>query len=212
MNKAAAMIAASVLSMTSVTALASENICATQEMAKGLISTYNGFDWPDGRQVVDIENLVTVDDEANLHSCHGIWDLADGRHIEGTVTFKLNVAGDPIATYKEETLESALLTSQPRVSETFPTSTGLSSSFTDGARDRLSWEAWFNGLSEEERDGAYYWSARRSSSHPGGCMHLGGRAEIGCLEAKDRLDPSDLRRKTDPYYKAGWNSIQNNVQ
>jgi hypothetical protein len=181
-----------------------------------------------GRQAIDIEHLVTTSSNGENHlSCHGVWDLKDGRRVEGTLTVKTNVAGSPIAQWQQEGWEptpnySSGLKPKPEVlpagkpsgptivPATTDAATTTSASFQDGATDRLAWETWFNGLSGEERDGAYYWAAQRSLKTPGGCDRLGGAGQVGCAEAKTRLSLSDARRKNDPDYKAGWNSIRTN--
>ena len=197
--------------------IAAENLCRDPEVAGDLIKGFNHLKWEDGRQVVDIEHLVTIANK-NGKSCHGIWDLEDGRQIEGTLTIRLNVAGDPMVHWQAETLlaaketydgsdpayRSALAAMQHAMS---PAGTPTSASFSDGAQDQLAWETWFNGLTGEEHDGAYFWAAQRSLPVPANCTRLGGEGTLGCLEAKKRLDPSDARRKNDPEYRAGWNSI-----
>ena len=198
--------------------IAAENLCRDPEVAGDLIKGFNHLKWEDGRQVVDIEHLVTIANK-NGKSRHGIWDLEDGRQIEGTLTLRLNVAGTPMIHWQEETLPT--ISFAKPIAPTFtnpsaptvivvPTSTPTSSSFSDGAQDRLAWETWFNGLTGEEHDGAYFWAAQRSLPVPANCTRLGGEGTLGCLEAKKLLDPSDARRKSDPEYRAGWNSIHAN--
>jgi hypothetical protein len=200
-----------------------DNVCREPKTAGMVLDAFNSMDWPDGRRAIDIEHLVTIANNGdNYVSCHGVWDLKDGRQIEGTLTVKSNVAGNPIAQWHQEGWQPTLPAAKPDVllpvksnpSAIVPavtdTAATTSASFHDGANDRLTWETWFNGLSGEERDGAYYWSAQRSLKNPGDCARLGGLGEVGCAEAKARLAPSDARRKSDPDYKAGWNSIHTN--
>lgn len=85
-----------------------------------------------------------------------------------------------------------------------------SASYQQGSADRDSWEAWFNSLSGPEFDGANYWAAQRSSKAPVPCgsyAQYGSEWMAGCTEAKRRLFPSDIKRKTDPQYWNGWNKI-----
>jgi uncharacterized protein len=79
-------------------------------------------------------------------------------------------------------------------------------SFTDGQRDRQSWEAWFGAITGDYRSGASWWAGQRSSPHPGSCFALSSEARNGCLAAKARLVTSDTRREADPDYWRGWNS------
>ena len=196
--------------------VSTENLCRDPKVAGDLIEAFNHMKWEDGRQVVDIEHLVTLAYRNDGKSCHGVWDLEDGRQIEGTLTLRLNVAGTPMIHWQEETLPTISFAKPiaPTVTNPLaptvivvPTSTPTSSSFYDGAHDRMAWETWFNGLTGEEHDGAYFWAAQRSLPVPANCTRLGGEGTLGCLEARKRLDPSDARRKSDPEYRAGWNSF-----
>lgn len=213
-RKAVFLATAAAISVMCINAKAAENVCAKPEIAKIIMNEFNYVEEGNKVKVIDIEHVVTIDGNNGMHSCHGTWDLEDGRSVEGTITFRNNIAGDPIVSFRTENLGEALL--RYHTSDTIETNRSQSSgsyqpeSFSDGAHDRAAWERWFNGLSVEERAGAYYWSAERSKSHPGSCEQLGGKWEIGCLEAKERLTPTDVRRKADPLYKAGWNSIQSN--
>ena len=86
-----------------------------------------------------------------------------------------------------------------------------SAAFEEGAADRQAWESWFGSLSGDYRAGAEYWSAQRSLPKPDSCYGPGGTNRgdwtAGCLAAQQRLTPSDARRKTEPDYKLGWNSL-----
>lgn len=79
-----------------------------------------------------------------------------------------------------------------------------------GQADRRDWETWFTSLSGDFRDGALYWTGERSKPRPGSCYGPAGQAigdwTTGCNAAKARLRLSDLRRKTEPDYRTGWNS------
>ena len=95
-----------------------------------------------------------------------------------------------------------------------PASLPPSSAFQEGLEDRRAWEAWFNSLPPAAHAGALYWSAQRGLRQPGTCTapppDLGaGMFEwgVGCIEAQKRLRPSDIRRKAEPDYRAGWNSL-----
>src|ERR1044072_3193957 len=84
-----------------------------------------------------------------------------------------------------------------------------SSSFDQGVADRDTWEHWTASLSGAELDGVTFWSSQRSLPRPGTCT---GPASIpaewrrGCVEAQRRLALIDVRRKSEPDYKSGWNS------
>ena len=79
-------------------------------------------------------------------------------------------------------------------------------SFQQGRADRSAWEQWFAALTGDTRLGAEYWTAQRSKQQPGNCV---GTMEFqqACLTAKQRLALPDTRRKVDPQYWWGWNSL-----
>jgi hypothetical protein len=82
--------------------------------------------------------------------------------------------------------------------------------FQQGAADRQQWENWFGSLTGEYRRGAEFWAGQRSQPHPGSCYGPNGQDQgeftAGCLAAQTRLSPMDARRKSEPSYKAGFNS------
>lgn len=85
-----------------------------------------------------------------------------------------------------------------------------SSPFIQGQTDRQGWESWFGALTGDYRDGAWYWSGQRSLPNPGSCNSappfISGDWTAGCFAAQQRLAASDVRRKTEPDYRLGWNS------
>ena len=185
-----------------------DNVCREPQTARKLLDSFNGFDWL--LHAVDIEHLVTVHAGDEMVSCHGTFILKDGQHLEGTMTFRLNVAGDPIAEWKQGGWQPPIRPSAPTIPASLSRSSPSLSSpspFRDGVADRQAWEAWVNWLNDDEKAGALYWASQRSLSHPGNCAALGGAQTIGCQEAQTRMSPLDARRKTEPDYRAGWNSI-----
>lgn len=82
---------------------------------------------------------------------------------------------------------------------------------SDGLADRQRWEGWFTGLTGSEKDGATWYSANRSLSGTHDCSAQPKSADApwlaGCLNAQERLTPIDLKRKSEPQYKRGWNSF-----
>jgi hypothetical protein len=77
----------------------------------------------------------------------------------------------------------------------------------DGHADRQAWETWFGALSGAYRAGAEFWADHRSDPRPPDCASTSDIAfRSGCEEGKKRLDEGDHRRRTEPDYKAGWNS------
>ena len=82
-----------------------------------------------------------------------------------------------------------------------------SASFQAGADDRAAFEQWFSGLSSEYRSGAEYWVAHRSVPRGARCTATGDQL-AGCQAAQQRLAPIDARRRAEPDYRLGWNSVQ----
>jgi hypothetical protein len=81
--------------------------------------------------------------------------------------------------------------------------------FQKGLADRTAWENWLLKLDGDKRAGAEYWASQRSIPHPGAC--IGTPAFVaGCNQAKPRLAPCDILRKSEPDYKLGWNSFPEN--
>ncbi len=82
--------------------------------------------------------------------------------------------------------------------------------FQQGQADRRNWEGWFASLSGAFREGAQYWTGERSKPRPGTCYGPTGQAigdwTAGCAAAKARLKDADLRRRSEPDYRTGWNS------
>jgi hypothetical protein len=90
-----------------------------------------------------------------------------------------------------------------------PASTGSSfqgSVFQQGLADRTTWENWFAATNGEFHQGAYFWSGQRSLPQPQSCASLSGNYAAGCFAAQSRLSVSDARRRSEPEYRAGWNS------
>ncbi len=80
-------------------------------------------------------------------------------------------------------------------------------SFQAGSDDRSAYEQWFSGLSGEYRSGAEFWAGHRSIPRE---AHCGGSGDqlAGCLAAQQRLAPIDARRRSEPDYRLGWNSVR----
>jgi hypothetical protein len=86
-------------------------------------------------------------------------------------------------------------------------------SYEQGLADRTAWEQWFASLSGDYQGGAYWWAGQRSSSNPGTCNILGATPQfaMACEAAKARLTPSDMKSKSSPEYKRGWNEYSGPV-
>lgn len=83
-------------------------------------------------------------------------------------------------------------------------------SFQQGLADRTQWEDWLSTLTGSFKDGVNYWAAHRSLRNPGSCPRSGGEGGSDvtgvCLAAQRRLALIDAKRKSDPDYRAGFNS------
>ncbi len=189
---------------------------------------------PDGDsiKVIDITHIVTIKNSGGTLACHGVMLLSDGSTVEGTFTQRPNAAGNTISLWEPGHWEPPLPPlPPPAASVTAPASAAspaaspapapaiipasavpaqplaLSNSFNRGLADRTAWETWFSTLSGHAQAGAAYWAAQRSKPHPGSCELLPDPVSMqGCADAKARLLDSDLLRKSDPDYRAGWNS------
>jgi len=127
----------------------------------------------------------------------GAWSINNERHVLFLGSPTLTAGPNP--------------SGAPPISPVLP-ATRQVAAFEDGLRDRASWEQWFSGTAGSFKDGVEYWSGQRSLPHPGSCYglvseHLGDWT-AGCLAAKRFLDPTDIRRKAEPEYRAGWNSYR----
>jgi hypothetical protein len=187
------------------------NACRKPEMAKMVMQAYNKLDWPpyENRVVIDIEHLVTLsNDEGSLVlSCHGVFVHTNGIRLEGTMTFRPNVAGDMIFSWKQETWTPPVYVAPPSLPPAPAAPPVATTVYEQGRTDRLAWETWFNSLSGDYKEGARYWSGQRSLPHPGPCTSPTKDFEDGCQAAQVKLSSADARRKSEPDYRAGWNSL-----
>jgi DNA-binding helix-hairpin-helix protein with protein kinase domain len=86
----------------------------------------------------------------------------------------------------------------------------VASTFDQGRADRADWEQWVIALTGDFRLGAEWWAGHRSLPSPGACngpaAAINQQFILGCEAAKVRLGPKDIKRKSDPDYRRGWNS------
>lgn len=93
-----------------------------------------------------------------------------------------------------------------------PTQASLGS-YMGGASDRAGYEDWFASLSGEYKAGVEYWAGHRGNPKEAFCN--GARASEwmdGCLTAQQRFISLDAKRKADPEYRLGWNSVSASIQ
>jgi hypothetical protein len=87
--------------------------------------------------------------------------------------------------------------------------------FQRALSDRTELEQWVAALSGDFRRGAEWWTGRRSLPNPGSCNGLVATSQdfvFGCEAAKARLTPIDVKRKSDPDYRRGWNSFRGTIK
>jgi hypothetical protein len=118
-------------------------------------------------------------------------------------------AGDSTATSPSARPAPVPLAPSPTATAPPSSSEPQTSAFRQGQVDRQSWEGWFGSLTDEKRAGADFWATHRSLPHPGSCgtaPSTGADWTAGCFDAQQRLATADVRRKTEPDYRLGWNS------
>lgn len=193
------------------------NSCKDPDVARQLLKDFNSLS--EGRvEAVDIEHLTTNVGLTADRSCHGVFVLTNGLRLEGNLSYRKNVAGDPIVRWVDGGAASLpplpeaptpILAPAPAPAaqpiSTAPAPQG-GAMFQKGLSDRTAWEIWFNSLQGDERTGAFYWAGQRSLAHPGSCQQMSPAFTAGCTVAKVKLAASDTLRKSEPSYKLGWNS------
>ena len=83
---------------------------------------------------------------------------------------------------------------------------GQPQAFVDGLTDRTAWEVWISSLPPTARAGAEFWASQRSLPRPAPCPSSDAIFEAACVSARQRLTPTDVRRRSDPEYRRGWNA------
>jgi hypothetical protein len=87
-----------------------------------------------------------------------------------------------------------------------------SQAYRQGTADWQALQAWFGSQTGDQRAGADYWAGNRSKQDHKSCEaavdeFAGDKTAFldGCRGAKQKLDPMDIRRRTEPDYRAGFN-------
>jgi hypothetical protein len=210
---------------------APDNECKKPDIARALLQEWSSFDVfkDENLRAIDIEHLTTTafDAASSTMTCHGIFVTNKGARLVGSMQIKKNVAGDPIDTWTPDgsqdlsayeapppldpdTLRTITVGTQTDAASVSPPASEAPS-FSNGLADRQRWEAWYAGLSGDEKDGATWYAANRSLSGSHDCSAQSKPDDApwlaGCLNAQQRLTPIDVKRKSDPQYKRGWNSL-----
>lgn len=85
-----------------------------------------------------------------------------------------------------------------------------SAAFSEGREARVEYQRWFDSITDDDyREGAKFWAGNRSNKPPPSCK-AAAPSQIwlsGCVAAEAMLTPVDARRRSEPDFKAGWNSL-----
>jgi hypothetical protein len=126
------------------------------------------------------------------------WSMDNERHVLSLTPRGYDNSTNSIGPNVSKDLSPSALTPQK------------SAAYQEGLAARRGLETWFAGLNGDYRVGAEYWAGQRSLSNSGSCYSPPAQYSKswadGCLEAQRRLAPTDIRRKSEPEYKQGWNS------
>ncbi len=85
---------------------------------------------------------------------------------------------------------------------------GASSVEAQGHADRLAFESWIGGLGGDPRRGVDFWVQERGKPQPLPCTVSPPSPEYAaaCQETRRRLAVPDVRQRTEPDYRRGWNA------
>ena len=166
--------------------------------------------WPIRHYAVDPVSLLVQCDGSGC-TVTGVvnWDcssLERGAHSSGTSDFALRIANGLIVSENGSTLADHPDTAE---SQQPPTT----ASYVQGRQARIEYEQWYANLPEGGyKAGAQFWATHRGDKPaPPNCVgpHCVGPPDwvAGCVAARVRLAPSDLRRGTDQNFWYGWNSL-----
>jgi hypothetical protein len=161
--------------------------------------------WPVRRYTINPSSLF-VQCEGGSCTVTGVvvWDCTSAEraaHSAGTANFALGIVNGLIVSENGTTLtKNADASDQQQASTTV--------AYTQGRQARIDYERWFAGLPEGGyKDGAAFWAAHRGDKPaPPNCV--GTPVSVaGCVTARVRLMPSDIRRNNDKNFWFGWNSL-----
>jgi hypothetical protein len=161
--------------------------------------------WPIRHYTVNPGSLF-VQCEGNACSVSGVvaWDCTSqerGAHSVGTANFALRIVNGVIVSEN-----GSVLTSHGDTVEQQQAATTVA--YTQGRQARIEYEQWYAGLPDGGyKDGATFWATHRSDKPASpNCVGMPDWT-AGCVAARARLNPSDLRRTTDKNFWWGWNSL-----
>jgi hypothetical protein len=133
------------------------------------------------------------------------WDCTSqerGAHSIGTANFVLGIVDGVIVSENGSVLTRNNNIVEQEADTTTP-------AYAQRRQARIDYEQWSSSLSEGSsyKEGANFWAAHRSDRPaPPNCV---GTPEwvAGCVSARIKLTPSDIRRNSDNNFRSGWNSL-----
>ena len=160
----------------------------------------------EGRILLSCEANILLSNSIYDHILYDVEVHNDGKVFTGYAIFPGKYAVYvPPQRYFEPPVEQIPTTPTQPLLDTTSTPPAYSSAFSQGLADRTAWEQWVVTLSGDYETGARFWAGQRSLPHPSSCNGV-PMFTAGCIAAKERLTPTDVLRKINPEYRAGWNS------
>jgi hypothetical protein len=161
--------------------------------------------WPIRQYTVDLSSLSVQCDGATCTATGVVaWDCTSrerGAHSVGAAKFAYRIVNGLIVSESGSVLaRQADTADSQQASQT--------TSYAQGRQARLEYEQWYSSLPDGGyKDGATFWATHRSvKPSPPNCM--GSPEQVaGCVAARIRLTPSDIRRNSDRNFWLGWNSL-----
>jgi hypothetical protein len=161
--------------------------------------------WPIRQYTVNPSSLF-VQCDGGTCSVAGVvtWDCSSqerGAHSTGSANFEMRIVNGTIISENGSVLtRRADTVEQQQASGT--------TAYAQGRQARMDYEQWVSGLSDGGyKNGALFWTAHRSDKpRPPNCV---GAPDwfAGCVDARARLAPSDIRSVTDKNFWWGWNDL-----
>jgi hypothetical protein len=161
--------------------------------------------WPIRQYTVDPSSLF-VQCEGGTCSVAGVvtWDCSSqerAAHSTGSANFALRIVNGVIVSENGSVLSRRADTAEQQQASGTP-------AYAQGRQARVDYEQWSSSLPEGDyKSGALFWAMHRSDKPtPPDCAGATNWV-VGCLAARVRLSPSDIRRAADKNFWWGWNSL-----
>jgi hypothetical protein len=132
-------------------------------------------------------------------------------NVMASVLFRAGYGTDPDARHYVPSPSPPIPSPKADAVPSGAATSSASTAFQAGLDARRGWERWYAGLSGDYRAGAGFWASQRSLPYPGSCRAPDGASRgaftDGCETARGTLMPSDYRKRAQPEFKQGWNSL-----